>query len=79
MNVDTMRRIDGLAGTPLCAVATLLLRLRGLFRFRSLAAAGATHSVCRIVGDGDHDSCRAGDAQGARAFSRHTLLRDIRP
>jgi ADP-heptose:LPS heptosyltransferase len=35
MNVDTMRRIDRLAGVPLCALATLLLRLRGLFRSRS--------------------------------------------
>jgi ADP-heptose:LPS heptosyltransferase len=34
MNVDTMRRIDHLAGVPLCAVATLLLRLAGLFRRR---------------------------------------------
>jgi ADP-heptose:LPS heptosyltransferase len=32
MNVDTMRRIDHLAGVPLCAAATLLLRLIGLFR-----------------------------------------------
>jgi ADP-heptose:LPS heptosyltransferase len=35
MNVDTMRRIDHLAGVPLCAVATLLLRLVGLFRPRA--------------------------------------------
>src|SRR6516164_4751072 len=28
MNVDTMRRIDRLAGVPLCAVATVLVRLR---------------------------------------------------
>jgi len=34
MNVDTMRRIDRLAGVPLCALATLALRLRGLFRSR---------------------------------------------
>ncbi|HTH35374.1 MAG TPA: hypothetical protein VL976_13445, partial [Xanthobacteraceae bacterium] len=32
MNVDTMRRIDRLAGVPLCAVATLLVRLRGAAR-----------------------------------------------
>jgi len=32
MNVDTMRRIDRLAGVPLCAVATFLLRLRDLLR-----------------------------------------------
>jgi ADP-heptose:LPS heptosyltransferase len=35
MNVDTMRRIDHLAGVPLCAVATLLLRLVELFRPRA--------------------------------------------
>jgi ADP-heptose:LPS heptosyltransferase len=35
MNVDTMRRIDRLAGVPLCAAATLLVRLRDLFRSRS--------------------------------------------
>jgi ADP-heptose:LPS heptosyltransferase len=35
MNVDTMRRIDHLAGVPLCAVATVLLRLVGLFRPRA--------------------------------------------
>ena len=35
MNVDTMRRIDHLAGVPLCAVATLLLRLIDLFRPRA--------------------------------------------
>ena len=35
MNVDTMRRIDRLAGVPLCAVATLLVRLRGWLRARS--------------------------------------------
>ena len=34
MNIDTMRRIDRLAGVPLCALATLALRLRGLFRSR---------------------------------------------
>ena len=34
MNVDTMRRIDRLAGVPLCAVATFLLRLRDLVRPR---------------------------------------------
>ena len=32
MNVDTMRRIDRVAGVPLCAIATFLLRLRGLIR-----------------------------------------------
>ena len=35
MNVDTMRRIDHLAGVPLCAAATLWLRLAGLFRPRA--------------------------------------------
>jgi ADP-heptose:LPS heptosyltransferase len=35
MNVDTMRRIDHLAGVPLCAIATLLQRLIGLFRPRA--------------------------------------------
>jgi ADP-heptose:LPS heptosyltransferase len=35
MNVDTMRRIDHLAGVPLCGAATLLLRLIGLFRPRA--------------------------------------------
>ena len=34
MNVDTMRRIDRLAGMPLCAAATFLLRLRDLVRPR---------------------------------------------
>ena len=32
MNVDTMRRIDRLAGVPLCAVATVLVRLRDWLR-----------------------------------------------
>jgi ADP-heptose:LPS heptosyltransferase len=32
MKVDTMRRIDRLAGMPLCAAATLLVRLRDHFR-----------------------------------------------
>lgn len=35
MNVDTMRRIDRMAGVPLCAVATVFSRLRDLFRGRS--------------------------------------------
>jgi hypothetical protein len=35
MNVDTMRRIDHWAGVPLCAVATLLVRLRDWFRPRA--------------------------------------------
>jgi ADP-heptose:LPS heptosyltransferase len=34
MNVDTMRRIDRWAGVPLCALATLLVRLRDGFRSR---------------------------------------------
>ena len=34
MNVDTMRRIDRWAGVPLCAAATLLVRLRDWFRPR---------------------------------------------
>jgi ADP-heptose:LPS heptosyltransferase len=36
MNIDTMRRIDRLAGQPLCAVATLLVRLRDWLRARSV-------------------------------------------
>src|SRR3954471_15627513 len=32
MNVDTMRRIDRQAGIPLCAIATVLVRIAGLFR-----------------------------------------------
>jgi ADP-heptose:LPS heptosyltransferase len=32
MNVDTMRRIDHLAGVPLCAIATLVVRLRDWLR-----------------------------------------------
>jgi ADP-heptose:LPS heptosyltransferase len=32
MKVDTMRRIDRLAGVPLCAVATLMLRVASWFR-----------------------------------------------
>lgn len=32
MKVDTMRRIDRLAGVPLCAVATVMLRVVSLFR-----------------------------------------------
>ncbi len=32
MNVDTMRRIDHWAGVPLCAAATLFVRLRDAFR-----------------------------------------------
>src|SRR6201987_4292376 len=35
MNVDTMRRIDHWAGVPLCAAATLLVRLRDWFRPRA--------------------------------------------
>ena len=35
MNVDTMRRIDHWAGVPLCAAATLLVRLRDAFRPRA--------------------------------------------
>jgi ADP-heptose:LPS heptosyltransferase len=35
MNVDTMRRIDRLAGVPLCAVTTVLVRLRNWFRART--------------------------------------------
>jgi ADP-heptose:LPS heptosyltransferase len=35
MNVDTMRRIDRLAGVPLCAVATVLVRLRDWLRRRT--------------------------------------------
>jgi ADP-heptose:LPS heptosyltransferase len=35
MNVDTMRRIDRLAGVPLCAVTTMLVRLRDWFRART--------------------------------------------
>ncbi len=36
MNIDTMRRIDRLAGMPLCAVATLLVRIRDWLRARSV-------------------------------------------
>jgi ADP-heptose:LPS heptosyltransferase len=35
MKVDTMRRIDHWAGVPLCAAATLLVRLRDAFRPRA--------------------------------------------
>jgi hypothetical protein len=35
MNVDTMRHIDHWAGVPLCAAATLLVRLRDAFRPRA--------------------------------------------
>jgi ADP-heptose:LPS heptosyltransferase len=35
MNVDTMRSIDRLAGVPLCAAATVLVRLRDWLRGRS--------------------------------------------
>jgi ADP-heptose:LPS heptosyltransferase len=35
MNIDTMRRIDRLAGVPLCAIATLLVRLAGWLRGRT--------------------------------------------
>jgi len=35
MNVDTMRRIDRLAGVPLCAVTTVLVRLRDWLRGRA--------------------------------------------
>jgi ADP-heptose:LPS heptosyltransferase len=36
MNVDTMRRIDRLAGVPLCAAATLAVRFRDWLRRRAL-------------------------------------------
>jgi ADP-heptose:LPS heptosyltransferase len=36
MNIDSMRRIDRLAGQPLCAVATLLVRFRDWLRARSV-------------------------------------------
>ncbi len=35
MNIDTMRRIDRLAGVPLCAIATLLTRLCAALRART--------------------------------------------
>src|SRR5262252_10040907 len=35
MNVDTMRRIDHWVGVPLCAAATLVVRLRDAFRPRA--------------------------------------------
>src|SRR5262249_57143931 len=38
MNVDTMRRIDRWAGVPLCALATLVVRLRDGFRPRTARA-----------------------------------------
>jgi ADP-heptose:LPS heptosyltransferase len=37
MNVDTMRRIDHWLGVPLCAAATLVVRLRDAFRPRAAA------------------------------------------
>ncbi len=43
MNIDTMRRIDRLAGVPLCAAATLLVRLRDWLR------TGSVRPVRRIV------------------------------
>jgi len=36
MNIDTMRRIDRLAGVPLCAIATLLIRLRDWLHARTV-------------------------------------------
>ena len=36
MNVDTMRRIDRWAGVPLCAAATLFVRVREWFRPRAM-------------------------------------------
>src|SRR5580704_16382923 len=39
MNIDTMRRIDRLAGVPLCAVATLLVRIRDWLHARSVRPA----------------------------------------
>ncbi len=47
MNVDTMRRIDRLAGVPLCAVATLLVRLRD--RLRAWSRGWAVRPVRRVV------------------------------
>ena len=44
MNVDTMRRIDRLAGVPLCAVATLVVRLRDWLS--SPAARGRCGGFC---------------------------------
>ena len=35
MNVDTMRRIDRQAGVPLCALATVLVWIAGVFRRRA--------------------------------------------
>jgi ADP-heptose:LPS heptosyltransferase len=35
MNIDTMRRIDRLAGVPLCALATMLVWIRDRFRSRT--------------------------------------------
>ena len=55
MNVDTMRRIDHWAGVPLCAAATLLVRLRDWFRPRA-GAAGAADPVRRTVGNGQRPS-----------------------
>jgi ADP-heptose:LPS heptosyltransferase len=43
MKIDTMRRIDRLAGVPLCAVATVLVRLRDWLR------PGAPRPVRRIL------------------------------
>ena len=48
MNVDTMRRIDRLAGVPLCAIATLLVRLRDWLRPARRGRCGACcSSNCR--------------------------------
>ena len=42
MKVDTMRRIDRLAGVPLCAIATVLVAVgRWLFRRDRAAASSA--------------------------------------
>src|SRR3954463_9537824 len=35
MNVDTMRRIDRQVGVPLCAIGTLLIRIRDWLRGRT--------------------------------------------
>jgi hypothetical protein len=38
------------------------------------AEAGAANFVCRIVGNGNDDPCRAGDAQGAHAIVRRAVI-----
>jgi len=50
MNIDTMRWIDRRIGTPLCAIATLFVRVAGLFRpkVQGLKAEGRPRRVLMI-------------------------------